>query len=799
MKKTVLTLFSIFLIGQISHAQLNMSLLSNVQYTQDLNDVWGWAAPDGTEYALVGVRNGLSIVSLADPENATEVAFIPGPSSTWRDIKTWEDHAYVSNESGDGVLVVDLSNLPDGLTDDDWYYWAPVVLETAPLSSVHNLFIDEFGYMYLCGPSIGGFQGMIYVDVFTDPHNPQIVGTGPNVYSHDIYVRDNISYNSEIYLGTLTIYDVSDKTNPVLLGSQMTPSAFTHNAWLSDDGSVAFTTDERADAPVAAYDISDFGNITELDRYLPIETLGEGVIPHNVHVWNDWLVISYYTDGGIIVDASRPENLIEVGNFDTWLTGSGGFNGAWGLYPFLPSGIVLVSDIGNGLYVLDADYVRACWLEGNVTDASNSNALNGVDVSIDSPQANMAATDGLGDYATGQAISGTFDVTFTKFGYETLTVPADLDNGVVTILDVELVPLASYTVSGNVFKNEDGASLPNAKVVLSNENSSFEATSDASGNFDITSIPEGTYELVAGAWGFKHSLITDLEVVANNAVSVGLDVGYQDDFALDFDWVATSSSNNGTGFWERGVPIGTDFNGGFSNPGSDIEGDIGNQCYMTGNGGGGAGNDDVDDITVTLTSPVMDLSGYQNPLLSHRLWFFNNGGGGNSGAPNDQLTVSVSNGSEVVELETVTFSVGAWRPVADYHLAEYLEITDNMTIIYETADQNATGHLVEAGVDGFLVQDDFVDATFDLEEGLQVSVLPNPFKDQFELQYELTERFNQAFVQVYNSLGQRVQNIELQAQAGKIELGQNLNAGVYLVQLEADGKLSKSLKVFKTE
>ena len=73
---------------QLSYAQLNMSLLSQVQYNESLNDVWGWAAPDGTEYAIVGLRNGVSIVSLEDPENAVEVAYVPGPSSTWRDIKT---------------------------------------------------------------------------------------------------------------------------------------------------------------------------------------------------------------------------------------------------------------------------------------------------------------------------------------------------------------------------------------------------------------------------------------------------------------------------------------------------------------------------------------------------------------------------------------------------------------------------------------------------------------------------------------------------------------------------------------
>lgn len=796
MKKVVLTLLSVFFL-QLSYAQLNMSLLSNVQYDQDLNDIWGWAAPDGTEYALVGLRNGLSIVSLADPNNAEEVAFVPGPSTTWRDIKTWEDHAYVTNEAGDGLLVVDLSNLPNNFSDDDWYYWAPDVNGFGNLSSIHNIYIDEFGYAYLAGPNVGGFQGVIFVDVFTDPHNPQIAGVGPNVYSHDVYTRDNISYNSEIYEGTLTIYDVSDKSNPIVLGSQPTPANFTHNAWLSDDSNVVFTTDEIAGAPVAAYDISDFNNITELDQYRPIETLGSGVIPHNVHVWNDWLVISYYTDGGIIVDASRPQNLIEVGNFDTWLGGDGGFSGAWGLYPFLPSGTVLVSDIGNGLYVLDANYVRACWLEGKVTDSVTGDPIGGATVIIDSPQANLGETDGFGDYESGQAIPGTFDVTVSAFGYQSKTVPADLENGVVTILNVELNPLQTFTVSGNVFKNEGGTGIADAIVNVISEETVYSASADASGNFDVSGILPGTYDLVAGAWGYNQTLVEGVEISGNNAVSVGLDEGYKDDFVLDLGWEATASSTNGTGFWVRDIPIETNFNNGArANPHRDIDGDIGGFCYMTGNGGGNVGTDDVDDITVTLTSPVMDLSGYQNPLLSYRAWFVNDGGNGN---PNDAFVINISNGIETVELETITASVGNWRPISGFYLTDFIELTDNMTIIFETGDQGNSGHVVEAGLDGFEVIDDFESSTFELEEsGVRMSVFPNPFKAQLSLEYELKETFNQGFIQIYNSLGQKVQTIEIQDQRGRFELGRALQNGFYLIQLEADGKLSKSLKIFKT-
>ena len=71
----------------------NTVLRDRVTFDAALNDIWGYVAPDSTEYALVGKRNGVSIVSLADPDNAVEVATIPGDQSVWRDLKTFGEYA----------------------------------------------------------------------------------------------------------------------------------------------------------------------------------------------------------------------------------------------------------------------------------------------------------------------------------------------------------------------------------------------------------------------------------------------------------------------------------------------------------------------------------------------------------------------------------------------------------------------------------------------------------------------------------------------------------------------------------
>jgi hypothetical protein len=84
---------------------------------------------------------------------------------------------------------------------------------------------------------------------------------------------------------------------------------------------------------------------------------GTGLIPHNAHVDGNHLVTSYYTFGCHVLDVEFPELPVLVAYYDTSPQFSGtGYNGAWGAYPYLPSGNILVSDIETGLWVLDPEY-----------------------------------------------------------------------------------------------------------------------------------------------------------------------------------------------------------------------------------------------------------------------------------------------------------------------------------------------------------------------------------------------------------------------------------------------------------
>ena len=95
----LLVLSPFFLFAQQS---FNMSLLGKYTYDFEgygVNDIWGYVDQEGNEYALVGLENGTSFVDVTNPANPIEKAYIPGPISTWRDLKTWGEYAYIVHDS----------------------------------------------------------------------------------------------------------------------------------------------------------------------------------------------------------------------------------------------------------------------------------------------------------------------------------------------------------------------------------------------------------------------------------------------------------------------------------------------------------------------------------------------------------------------------------------------------------------------------------------------------------------------------------------------------------------------------
>ncbi len=772
-------------------AQLNVSLTAHVNYVEEDkgngNDIWGYVAPDGTEYAIVGTTEGTLVYSLEDPANPIERIFIEGSTSTWRDMKQWGEYAYVTTDSGtDGLLVIDMSGAPENI---EFVFRKPILPGSngdITLERCHNIYIDENGILYLAGCH---GRGADFFDT-TDPWDPQLIGSIEAPYFHDAYAKGDTLYASRIFNGDLALYDVSDKTAPELMGSVNTSSDFTHNAWGDPTNNFAFTTDERPEGFVDAYDISDPGNIEFLDKIMVPGTEGTGTIPHNTHYLDGYLVTSWYTSGLVVVDANKPDNLVMVAQYDTYDGADGGFSGCWGTTPYLPSGIVLANDINSGFYVFDVDYKRACYLEGTVTDASSGAVIHDVEINlIDGQFIEDTRTNILGKYSYGQEEAGIFDVEFSHPLYENQILQATLVNGEVTILDAELIAKPMYTLDFTVVDEATGVPIPASEIELFNEGIVYAFKTDENGAA-VGSVVEGDYNIYIGKWGYENiGSINDI-INSNQSLTFELSEAYMDDFALDLGWsVENEALGNFTGAWERGIPNGTINNGSFLNPNVDVDGDLGNKCYVTGNDPqAGPFSDDVDNGITQLISPAMDLTNYINPSIEFSLWFINAGG---NGTPNDALEISITNGVDTVLLEIYNNPLSEQIWVAfDIPLDGVLTITDKMQLIATTSDLPGEGHIVEAGFDQFFVNG----APIHTENisAQTLDIFPNPATSEIQLSHnELAIES----VKLFNSVGQLVlakDNIKLQNISLNVE---NLPTGSYVVLTKLNDQTSIIKKV----
>ena len=344
MKNLVTTFFVlyIFLSGTI--------LAQNVELLGSLNPypgtayaaIWGYAA-NGREYALMGAEGGLSIIDVTDPSTPVEVEFIPGPFAPpyeWREIKTHLNYAYVVSEgggSGSGMQIIDLSSLPNSAS--------LVVTYSTTFTTAHNIYIAD-GFAYVVGTGGGG--GMHILDL-SNPTSPfQTAYYSASGYIHDVYV-----WNDTAYISSADMYDLADlsnKSNPQLISqSAALPGIYAHSGWLTEDKRYFIACEEFNVRDLTVWDLQDR---TTWDLEVPSWQMAGTSPIHNIHILGNYAHISYYKEGYIVMDITVPTDPKLVAQYDTYPSSGGGtYNGAWGVYPYLPSGNVIVSDMSTGLYV----------------------------------------------------------------------------------------------------------------------------------------------------------------------------------------------------------------------------------------------------------------------------------------------------------------------------------------------------------------------------------------------------------------------------------------------------------------
>lgn len=432
----VLLLPFLILSERASSQGFNAVLLGNLDhYTDhDYSDIWGYVDSNGREYAIMGVGHGTTFIDVTDPYNPVEVGFVDGPNSIWRDIKTYNHYAYVVTEGiGDeqGLQVVYLSDLPNSASLVTTY-------TNESFTHAHNIYIDTTrARAYVCGGDVSSNGGMIMLDI-SDPVAPSLVAVYDSSYTHDLYVRNDTLFACDIRdldgdSAGLEIMDVSGDAF-IIITEHEYPEAFTHNAWTTEDGKYVLTTDEVTGVPMKIWNIDDLNNITLVGEYIA----NTSAIVHNVFVKGDSAYMSHYGEGMRVIDITERDNPVEVAAYDTYPEGVSGYNGAWGIYPFLPSGNIIVSDIQTGLYVVGFDSVRAGSVEGLVTDSDSHEPIPEVDMFVIEVNRHIT-TNQEGYYSFTSAVEGNYTLIFSIVGYfpDTLIVEVQLDTSIFQNVSLE--------------------------------------------------------------------------------------------------------------------------------------------------------------------------------------------------------------------------------------------------------------------------------------------------------------------------------------------------------------------------
>ena len=351
------------------------------------NDIWGFLDLNTErEYAIVGLNNGVSVVDVTDSGNPFEVGHVSGEDTFWRDVKVfqvydadagrWRSYGYASAEAADNLVVIDLTGLPNEVS---------LVGAHTDNTTSHNVYVSSVEYatntpvpgwpaplLQVLGSNqrFGAFRSY----GLGDPAVPELAGQSPaetaEQYSHDatsMLVTDGRAAacgsgadTCEVLFDfsetTFDLWDLSDQANPTLLSSTSYDGAsYVHSGWWSEDQRYVFVHDELDEIYGGLQTTLRVFDLTSLRA--PVQTTvwtgPTEAVDHNGYVRGNRYYMSNYTRGLTVLDITAPGAPREVGHFDTHpVSDSRAFDGAWGAYPFLPGGSVLVSDFSAGLFVL---------------------------------------------------------------------------------------------------------------------------------------------------------------------------------------------------------------------------------------------------------------------------------------------------------------------------------------------------------------------------------------------------------------------------------------------------------------
>ena len=373
----------------------NISLLGHLPLSElptqsaTANDIWGHVDLNNMrEYALIGLRAGVAIIDVSEPSSPQVVASIQGQSTTWRDIKVHQFYdasskrfkafAYVGADNvNEGIVILDLSALPDRID---------VVGRNISDRQSHNVYIS--GVNYSTNTSLSSQSPLLHVTgsenfggswrsyTMNDSGELDIAfrqnSASRSDYTHDASslliddvrasrdcnTTDNgmcniiVDFNEQ----EIRLWEHNSPSSANQLGQASYPNvSYVHSGWWTEDKQYIFVHDELDERNFSLNTTINIFEISDLNRPSLVSTWTgpTRAVDHNGFVRGNKYYMSNYERGVTILDIKDPTAPQEIGYFDTYsASNNASFNGNWGVYPYLPSGIILASDIQGGLFIL---------------------------------------------------------------------------------------------------------------------------------------------------------------------------------------------------------------------------------------------------------------------------------------------------------------------------------------------------------------------------------------------------------------------------------------------------------------
>ncbi len=325
------------------------------------NSVWGWKnTAQNKEYAILGASSGTYFIEVTNPNNPIQRDFVAGrrASCVWREYKTFSHYAYLVSDDAapNSFQIVDLNYLPDSVH---------VVYDSDQLfRTSHTIFID--GSKLYCGynRTSSATYSMAVYDLAANPELPVFLRAldqdDPNInLVHDMFVRNDTIYASCGYQG-MYVYKFNGAAFVPLGSLTSYPfSGYNHSSAMAPGShKMVFCDEVPTGLPAKVVDVTNPTSIVFKSSFTSTPT--STATPHNPFMRGENVVIAYYQDGLQIFDVTDPMNVVRSGFFDTSPDNcptcpNANYSGCWGAYVDLPSGIILASDMQNGLFILNAN------------------------------------------------------------------------------------------------------------------------------------------------------------------------------------------------------------------------------------------------------------------------------------------------------------------------------------------------------------------------------------------------------------------------------------------------------------